>query len=117
MKKKLMSLAVAGFLIAAASGCTPTDVAIAHFPANQRGNAQCVVRYESGGDPGAVSPGGGNHGLFQINTVHKGTFRQVTGKNFYPGVYDADANGKFAAWLWRQQGWRPWTAARKCGLV
>lgn len=114
--KKLLIPVLAGFLIVLASGCTPTDVAVGHFPANQQATARCIIHYESTGNPGAVSPGGGNHGLFQINTVHRNTFKQVTGENFYPGVYNADANGKFAAWLWRQQGWRPWSTARKCGV-
>ena len=36
--------------------------------------AMGVARCESGLDPNAVSRGGGNWGLFQINTVHRGSF-------------------------------------------
>lgn len=69
-----------------------------------------VARCESGLSPGAVSPGGGNHGLFQINSVHQGTFESVTGAP-WSAVYDAEANTRFAHWLWTQQGWGPWACA------
>jgi hypothetical protein len=69
-----------------------------------------VARCESGLNPRAVSPGGGNHGLFQINNVHQGTFQSVTGAP-WSAVYDAETNARFAHWLWSQQGWGPWACA------
>ena len=69
-----------------------------------------VARCESGLNPRAVSPGGGNHGLFQINNVHQGTFQSVTGAP-WSAVYDAEMNTRFAHWLWSQQGWGPWACA------
>jgi hypothetical protein len=69
-----------------------------------------VARCESGLNPAAVSPGGGNHGLFQINDVHRGTFESVTGQP-WSAVYSAEANTRFAHWLWSQQGWGPWACA------
>jgi fused signal recognition particle receptor len=69
-----------------------------------------VARCESGLNPGAVSAGGGNHGLFQINNVHRGTFESVTGQP-WSAVYSAEANTRFAHWLWSQQGWGPWACA------
>lgn len=69
-----------------------------------------IAQCESGLHPGAVSPGGGNHGLFQINNVHRGTFESVTGAP-WSAVYDAEANTIFAKWLHDQQGWGPWACA------
>lgn len=69
-----------------------------------------VARCESGLNPRAVSAGGGNHGLFQINNVHQGTFQSVTGAP-WSAVYDAETNIRFAHWLWSQQGWGPWACA------
>lgn len=72
--------------------------------------ALAVARCESGLNPGAVSPGGGNHGLFQINNVHSGKFEAVTGVP-WSGRYDAEANTRFAKWLFDQSGWGPWACA------
>jgi hypothetical protein len=81
----------------------------AHFGA-AAGKAISVARCESGLNPRAVSAGGGNHGLFQINNVHRGTFESVTGQP-WSAVYDADANTRFARWLYGQEGWGPWACA------
>lgn len=72
------------------------------------GAAVSVARCESGLNPRAVSPGGGNHGLFQINSVHRGSFERVT-RQPWSQVYSAIHNTTFAKWLYDQQGWRPWT--------
>jgi hypothetical protein len=66
-----------------------------------------VAHCESRLNPEAVSPGGGNHGLFQINNVHRGTFEQVTGQP-WSAVYHPFYNTLFAKWLYDQQGWQPW---------
>src|SRR5262245_47341995 len=72
--------------------------------------AMRVANCESGLNPGAVSRGGGNWGLFQINTVHAGTFQSVTGRSFYDDALDPYANAQFAAWLYNNSGgWGPWT--------
>ncbi len=83
---------------------------IARYFGGQTQKALAVARCESGLNPGAVSPGGGNHGLFQINSVHSGQFQSVTGAP-WSARYDADANTRFAHWLWSQQGWGPWACA------
>ncbi len=67
-----------------------------------------VARCESTLNPRAVSPGGGNHGLFQINNVHRTSFTQVTGQP-WSEVYDPHWNSVFAKYLYDTQGWRPWT--------
>jgi hypothetical protein len=70
--------------------------------------AMRVADCESSLDPSAVSPGGGNYGLFQINSVHRDSFEQVTGRP-WSDVLDAYANSQFAAWLYNQSGgWGPW---------
>lgn len=67
-----------------------------------------VANCESSLNPGAVSPGGGNHGLFQINNVHAGQFAAVTGRPWATGRYEAYANTVFAHWLYDRSGWGPW---------
>ena len=70
--------------------------------------AMGVAQCESGLDPNAVSGGGGNWGLFQINTVHSGDFEAVTGQP-WSSVLDPYLNANFAAWLYNQSGgWGPW---------
>jgi hypothetical protein len=70
-----------------------------------------VAQCESSLDPNAVSPGGGNHGLFQINNVHSGDFEAVTGQP-WSNVLDPYANANYAAWLYNQSGgWGPWACA------
>lgn len=85
---------------------TPRDIIYEVFGPSG-GSAVRVASCESGLNPRAVSPGGGNHGLFQINNVHRGTFERVTGEP-WASVYDSRANTRFAKWLYDQQGWGPW---------
>jgi hypothetical protein len=67
-----------------------------------------VARCESGLNPAAVSPGGGNWGLFQINRVHAGQFQAVTGQP-WSQVLDPYANARYARWLYNTSGgWGPW---------
>jgi hypothetical protein len=68
-----------------------------------------VAQCESGLDPAAVSPGGGNWGLFQINLVHASQFQAVTGQP-WSAVLDPYANSQYARWLYNQSGgWGPWS--------
>jgi hypothetical protein len=85
------------------------QVIAAWFPENTARAVQ-IARCESGLNPGAMSPGGGNHGLFQINNVHQGSFTAVTGRP-WSAVYDANANAQFARYLYNQSGWGPWGCA------
>lgn len=63
---------------------------------------------ESHHNPSAVSSGGGNWGLFQINTVHKNSFTSVTGQP-WSEVLNANYNAQFARWLYDSSGgWGPW---------
>lgn len=83
------------------------SIIISHFGSIGQ-SAINVARCESTLNPNAVSRGGGNWGLFQINTVHRDAFESVTGQP-WSNVLDADANAQFAAWLYNQSGgWGPW---------
>ena len=89
------------------SGSSVEDAIRANF-GDVADQAIRVARCESGLDPTAVSPGGGNWGLFQINSVHRGSFESVTGRP-WSDVVDPDANAAFAAWLYQSSGgWGPW---------
>lgn len=90
----------------AAPGSAGDAIAL-HF-GDMIGSATRVANCESSLDPTAVSPGGGNWGLFQINTVHTDSFTAVTGLP-WSQVLVADANARFARWLYDQSGgWGPW---------
>lgn len=65
-----------------------------------------IARCESGLRPTAVSPTD-DHGLFQINVVHRADFIRVTGRS-WGAVYDALTNARYARWLHDRQGWAPW---------
>ena len=101
--------AVAGLLLL--SACTPAGSPQEHINnvfGSAAGQATAVADCESSMNPGAVSSGGGNHGLFQINTVHKSSFSSVTGQP-WSAVYDPYWNTYFAKWLYDQSGWSPWS--------
>jgi hypothetical protein len=71
-----------------------------------------VANCESTLNPSAVSPGGGNWGLFQINTVHKNDFESFTGVSWSDGILDARLNSQYAYKLFSEQGWGPWSCGR-----
>jgi hypothetical protein len=99
-------------LLAAAAGvlalgaCTP-QAYINQVFGEHAGEATRVANCESRMDPSARSRGGGNHGLFQINNVHRRTFSEVTGQP-WEAVYHPYFNTVFARWLYDQAGWGPW---------
>lgn len=67
------------------------------------------MRGESGGNPRAGSMNGYMfNGLFQISTGHATRFRQVTGLPYFWGVFDAEANARYAAYMSR--GGRDWSS-------
>ena len=73
--------------------------------------ARDIAWCESTFNPSARSPGGGNHGLFQINNVHARQFTRVTGLPWAKYRYDPDANAHYARWLYDTEGWEPWGCA------
>ncbi|MEY2590305.1 MAG: hypothetical protein QOJ67_2289 [Acidimicrobiaceae bacterium] len=71
-----------------------------------------VAQCESTMNPEAVSSGGGNWGLFQINTVHRDDFEAVTGRS-WNDVLDPYANTAYAVHLYNVSGgWGPWGCRR-----
>ncbi len=73
-----------------------------------------VAHCESTLNPGAVSSGGGNWGLFQINTVHRGRVADM-GYSWHQMLMPYQ-NAQVAADIWAEQGWGPWTCARMQGI-
>lgn len=104
--KRTPRILAAALGVLALGACTP-QAYIAGVFGDRAGEATSVAQCESSLDPAAVSSGGGNHGLFQINTVHRDTFEEVTGQP-WSAVYNPYFNSLFAKWLYDQQGWRPW---------
>jgi Transglycosylase SLT domain len=86
---------------------SPSEQAIAHWFPDVYDQAVRVARCESGMNPNAVSSGGGNHGLFQINSVHRDAFTSVTGQP-WSSIYDPYYNSQYARHLYNRQGWSPW---------
>lgn len=87
-----------------------------YFPKEQWQNALNVAKGESGLNPGAIGdnyPIRGqtipSYGLFQI--------RALPGRPKPEQLVDPEFNVQYAANLFKAQGWRPWSFARKLGLV
>ena len=124
MKRTLLLTVCALGLIVAASACTPipgssrqqaVDAIARYFP-EQRAKAERVATCESGMNPAAVSPGGGNWGLFQINTVHKPMVARMGYS--WSQITNAYVNAKVARVIYddadrRGSGWQPWS----CGYA
>lgn len=92
--------------VLAGSACTPHQQIAALFTSDAD-SATRVAHCESKMDPNAVSPTN-DHGLFQINHVHRADFERVTGQP-WAKVYDPYWNTYYAKWLFDRQGWGPWT--------
>ena len=102
-------------LIAAALGlsaCTPHQAVMLHFGDDPvlHSQAKAIVGCETGHtwDPAAYNRSGAS-GLFQIMPLHAPNFERVTGRSYWTHRFDAEANARFARWLYDQSGWRPWT--------
>lgn len=88
------------------------DLVSAYFPADQVHHACEVLLCESGGNPRAISHTD-DHGIFQLNRPSwERRFPEVTGQPFLDGVYDPEANIRFAAWLQSEAGWGQWVCHR-----
>lgn len=106
-------LAALALVVLALSGCSVGAIIDTIFgpagggsPALAR-QARRVAECESGMNPTAVSPGGGNHGVMQINVVHRQAFERAL-RRPWSDVYDPIANIAYAKHLYDRQGWRPW---------
>lgn len=106
-------------VVFALSACTPEDMIRVAF--SERGATQVqqdqairVAHCESTLRPEAVSPGGGNWGLFQINRIHRA---RVEAMGYtWDQMLMPYQNAQVAAAIWSEQGWQPWTCARKLGI-
>jgi hypothetical protein len=65
-----------------------------------------VARCESHLNPAAISRGGGNWGLFQINRAHRGRVEAMGYR--WEDLLDARVNALVAKSIFDEQGWRPW---------
>ncbi|MBK5222053.1 MAG: transglycosylase SLT domain-containing protein [Acidimicrobiia bacterium] len=102
-------------MVFALGACTTEDMVRVAFadrgasPAQQE-QAIAVAHCESTLNPGAISPGGGNWGLFQINSVHRARVNQL-GFGWNEMLHPWQ-NAQVAADIWAQQGWRPWSCRK-----
>lgn len=116
--KRLVSSLIFFFAVTfAVAACTPQEAiwwAFHDLGDQTVAKATRVAACESGLNPNAVSPGGGNWGLFQINTVHRnsGQFTTVTGRP-WADVLATWPNAFYARWLYDQRGWQPWPICGK----
>lgn len=106
-------------LVFALGACSVEDfirVAFAERGATvaQQDQAIRVANCESTLRPDAVSSGGGNWGLFQINTIHRGRVEAMGYQ--WDQMLLAYENSRVAADIWAEQGWRPWSCARRLGI-
>src|SRR5688572_14429380 len=81
-----------------------------YFPANAVDQALMIMSLESGGRniPSGYNAGGGedSHGLFQINLDAHGS--RISREQ----VYNPEANIAYAARLYKDSGWGPWSASK-----
>ena len=108
MKTITRTALFAGALLAGGA-CSPQSTIEAIF-SDVPGQATTIATCESTMNPYAVSSTN-DHGLFQINAVHRADFEAVTGLP-WSSVYSAYWNTKFARHLYDQQGWGPWTCRK-----
>jgi hypothetical protein len=109
VRRRAVTLAAVGVAAASVAACTaagPEDAIDARF-GDIAGEAKAIADCESHMNPNAVSRTN-DHGLFQINIVHRGSFEQVTGQS-WSEVYSSFWNAEYARWLYDRAGWAPWS--------
>jgi len=109
--KHILIIAIAGIaLLVGLSACNTEDISKAaiqeYFP-DQYDKALSVATCESNLDPHAVSPGGGNWGLFQINTIHADLVSQLGYQ--WSEMTNAFLNARVARMIYDQSGWSAWS--------
>jgi len=87
-----------------------------YFPQDQWDNAYRVMMGESSGRPDAVGD------KYEINGVYAPSYglfqiRGLPGRPPPEQLLNPEFNVQYAAQMWQKQGWGPWTAARKLGIV
>jgi hypothetical protein len=113
VKRIVLPLVAAIALLVGASGCTPEaesrDAITKWFPDWAEAKAIRVADCESGLNPDAISPGGGNWGLFQLNrTTWEPTARSMG--YTWSQVLDPYINSKIALQVYKAAGnsFSPW---------
>jgi hypothetical protein len=104
--RRLPLIAAFGLALLVGAACTPQQQIAVAF-GDRAGEADRVAWCESKHDVRAVSRTN-DHGLFQINGVHRAKFQEVTGQP-WDMVYDGFWNSVYAKYLHDTQGWHPWT--------
>lgn len=87
-----------------------------YFPQNEWERAYNVMMGESGGRPDAV---GDNYPIRGQTIPSYGYFqiRALPGRPAPDQLVDPEFNVRYAAQLWKSQGWSPWTIGRKLGYA
>jgi hypothetical protein len=111
VKRTVLIAILALGVLAVSSACTPTSESLeairSAFPASQYAKAVAVATCESGLNAKAVSPGGGNFGLFQINKVHA---PQLTKLGYtWSQITNPVVNARLARVIYDTSGWRAWS--------
>lgn len=111
MKRILLSLVCVAGLVLGLSACNPQEVSKdairQNFP-EASSKAIAVAQCESGLNPEAVSAGGRNIGLFQINSVHQPMVQRMGYQ--WDQMTDPYVNSKVARRLYDNAGgWGPWS--------
>lgn len=87
-----------------------------YFPQDQWVNAQRVMQAESGGRADAI---GDDYPIRGKTIPSYGRF-QIRGFSDRPSkekLLDPEFNTKYAAEMWKKQGWGPWSTAHTLGIV
>ncbi len=84
-----------------------------HFPPEEIEVALCVIRYESGGHPGADNPRSSATGLFQVLSSLWSDHYGVS----YAELLDPEVNTRIARAIWDESGWTAWSAYRRCDHI
>src|SRR5699024_567143 len=111
----IAAVAIGFTALFAATACMPTDPqgAVQHWWGDLTPCANRIVQRESGWNPNAVSPGGGNIGLFQLNAYHQTWIKNELGYD-WNDLKEPAKNARAAKVLYNKaaaqygDGWQPW---------
>lgn len=87
-----------------------------YFPENVVGTFVRIAQAESSNRAYITNAGNKNktkdHGLFQVNDVHKKELIDANVIQNTDDLYDPETNTKAAAWLYKKYGTQPWNASK-----
>lgn len=115
LRSGMVAIALGVTALFIASACEPNTPreAVQHHWGSLTPCANRIVQRESGWNPAAVSPGGGNIGLFQLNAYHKTWIRNELGYS-WQDLKQPSKNARAARVLYNKaqaqygDGWQPW---------